>query len=86
MESEAGKGSTFFFTLPVQSAAEAVVAGAEPLDQNGYKLAILKDLVRQALEATAIFGANEAQDYARTRDALRLADISPDLRKALSAP
>jgi xanthine dehydrogenase YagS FAD-binding subunit len=34
----------------VAGAAEAVVKGAEPLEQNRYKVVILKRLVRRALE------------------------------------
>ena len=34
----------------LEAVCKAAVSGAEPLDQNGYKLAIVKDLVRRALE------------------------------------
>ena len=34
----------------IAKASEAVANGAEPLDRNRYKVPILKDLVRQALE------------------------------------
>jgi len=36
--------------LDVEAAAEAAAKGAEPLDENGYKVVILKRLVRRALE------------------------------------
>jgi xanthine dehydrogenase YagS FAD-binding subunit len=35
--------------LDIEAAATAAVAGATPLSDNGYKIPILKELVRRAL-------------------------------------
>ncbi|MFH1570782.1 MAG: xanthine dehydrogenase family protein subunit M [Gemmatimonadota bacterium] len=37
----------------MQAAAEAAVAGAEPLSENGYKIDLTRNLVRRALESLA---------------------------------
>jgi len=38
-------------TATIEAAAEASVAGAEPLSMNGYKIALFRGLVAEQLEA-----------------------------------
>ncbi len=50
---EAAITGTKLDAATILKAAEATVAGAEPLSENGYKIALFKGLVAEQLEAMA---------------------------------